>query len=172
MLIQPGPSEPEDNSNQNFTETGDVEKFEEVTAFPASDQASEKTTAEEGPQEAFQESPVEEELPPEAQGETNGGPLGCCLGLVVGLFFSIFVGVVGIGPNLGYFLGYVLPFGALTDVRIATGCIAFLGTVICAYFGWRIGRRLYREYEPPIPKDRRRKSKRKPEPKEAREHTI
>ena len=100
-------------------------------------------------------------LPPEAQGETNGGPLGCCLGVTVGLLFSLFIGVIGFGHNLAFLLGFILPFSAITDIRIATGCLAFVGTIIFGYFGWKIGKRVYREYEPPVIKDRRRKPKSK-----------
>ena len=102
-------------------------------------------------------------LPPEAQGELHGGPLGCCLGVTVGLLLSVLLGVLGFSHNLAFLLSFVLPFNALTLVRIATGCISVAGVIIVGFFGWKVGKRFYREYEPPVIKDRRRKSK----PKEA-----
>jgi len=107
----------------------------------------------------------EAQLPPEARGETNGGPLGCCLGITIGLLFSIFIGVIGFGHNLAYVLGLVLPFNALTDIRLATGLIALIGTVLFGYFGWKIGKRIYREYEPPVIKNRPQKRKSRPKVK-------
>ena len=104
-------------------------------------------------------------LPPEARGETNGGPLGCCLGVTIGLLFSLFIGVIGFGHNFAYLLRFVLPFDALTDIRLATGCIAVIGTVLFGYFGWKIGRRIYREYEPPVIKNRSRKRRSSPKAK-------
>lgn len=100
-------------------------------------------------------------LPPEAQGELHGGPLGCCLGVTVGLLLSTLLGVLGFGHNLAFLLSFVLPLNALTLVRIATGCISVAGAIIAGVVGWKVGKRFYREYEPPVIKDRRRKSKSK-----------
>jgi hypothetical protein len=138
---------------------------EEEQAFPPSDQPIEEGINQPSPTQERQPLPVspEAQLPPEAQGETNGGPLGCCLGITVGLLFSIFIGVIGFGHNLAYLLGFVLPFNALTDIRLATGLIALIGTVFFGYFGWKIGKRIYREYEPPVIK--KRSKKRRPGPK-------
>jgi hypothetical protein len=102
-----------------------------------------------------------EQLPPEAQGELHGGPLGCCLGVAVGLLLSTLLGVLGFGHNLAFLLSFVLPLNALTLVRIATGCITVAGAIIVGFVGWKVGKRFYREYEPPVIKDRRRKSKSK-----------
>lgn len=151
------PFQSEDNSNSNLPEIGEAEHPEEVTAVPPSEQPLEEAGVEE--QADVSAPSAESSLPPEAQWEANGGPLGCCLGVVAGLFFSIFVGVIGFGHNFAFLLAFVLPFDALTDIRVATGCIAILGTVIFGYVGWKIGKRFYREYEPSILKDRRRKSK-------------
>ena len=82
------------------------------------------------------------DLPPEAQGEANGGPLGCCLGLVVGVFLTALL--ITIGSLLlgnGGFLG------------IATVPVLALGTILGGYFGWKIGKRLYREYDTPVVDD-------------------
>jgi len=44
-------------------------------------------------------------------------------------------------------------------IRIVMIIFAIAGAIIFGYFGWKIGKRFYREYEPPVIKDRRRKSK-------------
>ena len=141
-------------------------RFEEEQAFPPSNQPVEGadqplSTQEERPLPASPEA----QLPPEARGETNGGPLGCCLGITIGLLFSIFIGVIGFGHNLAYLLGFVLPFNALTEIRLATGLIALIGTVLFGYFGWKIGKRVYREYEPPVIKERSKKRRSRPKAK-------
>jgi hypothetical protein len=109
--------------------------------------------------EEVQEPSQEKQLPPEAQGELHGGPLGCCLGVTIGLLLSTLLGVLGFGHNLAFLLRFVLPLDALTLVRIATGCISVAGAIIVGFVGWKVGKRFYREYEPPVIKDRRRKSK-------------
>ena len=83
----------------------------------------------------------EASLPPEAQGETNGGPLGCCLGTVVGLFLTVLL-VLGVSILLSN--GGTLGF--------ATIPVIVLGAIVGGYFGWRIGKRVYKEYEPPVVK--------------------
>ncbi len=80
-------------------------------------------------------------LPPEAQGETNGGPLGCCLGTVVGLLLTALL-LLGVSILLSN--GGILSF--------ATIPVIIAGTIAGGYFGWRIGKRVYKEYEPPIVK--------------------
>ncbi len=84
---------------------------------------------------------VEASLPPEAQGETNGGPLGCCLGTVVGLLLTALL-LLGVSILLSN--GGTLSF--------ATVPVIILGTIAGGYFGWKIGRRVYKEYEPPVVK--------------------
>jgi hypothetical protein len=75
-------------------------------------------------------------LPPEARGETNGGPLGCCLGTVAGLFLTLAVILlISVEIGNGGYLGW------------ATAPVALLGMIIGGYVGWRIGKRIYREYE-------------------------
>ena len=103
--------------------------------------------------------PAESELPPEAQGETNGGPLGCCLGITVGILISVLLGVIGLGPLVASALVFLIHTDAITNTRIATAFFALIGAILGAYFGWKIGKRLYREYEPPVIKDRTRKPK-------------
>ncbi len=80
-------------------------------------------------------------LPPEAQGETNGGPLGCCLGTVVGLLLTA---LLVLGTSILLSNGGVLNF--------ATIPVFILGTIAGGYFGWKIGKRVYKEYELPIVK--------------------
>src|SRR6185437_1779146 len=159
------PDMPDPNTGDDQQETEYSEQ-----ASPPSDLSTEEQSDQPLAVEEEQPSPVpsEAQLPPEAQGETNGGPLGCCLGITVGLLFSIFIGVIGFGHNLAFLLGFVLPFDALTDIRIATGIIAFIGTVLCGYFGWKIGKRIYREYEPPVIKNRPTKRKSKPKAKKTK----
>jgi len=146
---------PQGNSEDEEEEFNHPDITEEAQELPLPDQS----TAEDQLQPAA--SP-EAKLLPEAQGEVNGGPLGCCLGVVAGLFFSLLIGVLGFGHNLAFLLSLVLPFSPITTVRIATGCLALAGAVVFGYFGWKIGRRLYREYEPPVIKDRTRGRKSKP----------
>ncbi len=84
---------------------------------------------------------AETSLPPEAQGEANGGPLGCCLGTVVGLFLTVLL-ILGVSILLSN--GGILSF--------ATVPIIVLGSIVGGYGGWRIGKRVYKEYEPPVVK--------------------
>jgi hypothetical protein len=92
--------------------------------------------------------PPTAQLPPEAQGETNGGPLGCCLGVSIGLLLSLSVALISrfyAGP-LAQVLG-----GALSIViRIVMALVALIAVIVCGKFGWKIGKRLFREYEPPV----------------------
>src|SRR6266581_5394194 len=94
---------------------------------------------------------AETQLPPEAQGETNGGPLGCCLGVIVGLLLSLAVAILSrlyADP-----LAQVLHGGLSVTVRIIMFVLAIAGAIVFGYFGWKIGKRFYREYEPPVIKD-------------------
>jgi energy-converting hydrogenase Eha subunit B len=88
---------------------------------------------------------AEKLLPPEAQGETNGGPLGCCLGVTVGLLLSLMVAILSrlyADPLAQVFHGNL----SIT-VRIVMFIFAIAGAVLFGYFGWKIGKHLYREYE-------------------------
>ncbi len=145
----------QDNSEDDEEVSGHPDPTEEAQESPLPDQS----TTEGQPQPGAS---AEAKLPSEAQGKVNGGPLGCCLGVVAGVFFSLLIGVLGFGHNLAFLLSFVLPFSSITTVRIATGCIAIAGAVVFGYFGWKIGKRLYREYEPPVIKDRTRGRKSKP----------
>ncbi|GHO89028.1 hypothetical protein [Dictyobacter formicarum] len=95
------------------------------------------------------------QLPPEAQGETNGGPLGCCLGTMVGMLLSLSVALFGrfyADP-----LASVLHSSLSTTIRIVMFVVALVAVIICGYFGWKIGKRLYREYEEPQLRRRKRR---------------
>lgn len=101
-------------------------------------------------------------LPPEAQGDVNGGPLGCCLGVVIGLLLSVSIAL------LSRFYADPL-YKALNSnlsvlVRILMVLVALIAMSALGYLGWRIGKRLYREYEQPIPQPKQRRRRKKVEP--------
>ncbi len=95
---------------------------------------------------------------PENQPEYDpgGGPLGCCLGISVGLFLSLILAVVSrlyadplsilFQQNYGL-LGWL--------VRILMALIGIGLAIFCGTLGWRLGKRFYREYDPPAPKNRK-----------------
>jgi hypothetical protein len=94
---------------------------------------------------AEEELSAEAQLPPEAQGETNGGPLGCCLGVTVGLLLSLTVAILSrlyADPLAQVFHG-----GLSITVRIVMSIFAIAAAAVFGYVGWKIGKRLYREYE-------------------------
>lgn len=105
--------------------------------------ATEVVTESDTPIAAGQTPSPASQLPPEAQGETHGGPLGCCLGTVVGIFLTA---LIITGSSIALTNGGFLSF--------ATIPFLFLGTILGGYFGWRIGKRIYKEYEPPVIKER------------------
>lgn len=115
-----------------------TDSTDEGLEFPSGDQ----DTAEEQP--SAEETPVAQ-LPPEAQGEVNGGPLGCCLGVTIGLVLSLTVAVLSrlyADPLAQIFHGNL----SIT-VRIVMSLVAIAGAVLFGFIGWKIGKRLYREYE-------------------------
>ena len=128
------PTQPDESSSE---EQPYVSSVEETPTIPASHK---ETQMEEG-----QRTPAATEalLPPEAQGETNGGPLGCCLGTVVGILLTA---LLLLGASLLLSNGGLLGFATLP--------VIILGAIICGYFGWKIGKRIYKEYEPPVVKRR------------------
>lgn len=104
----------------------------------------------------------EASLPPEAQGETNGGPLGCCLGVMIGLLLSLSLAILSrvFAAPLGSVLqGNYGLLGIL--VRILMGILAVVFAILFGYLGWKLGRRFYREYEPPVIKERPRRARAK-----------
>jgi hypothetical protein len=119
--------------------------------------------SEEFPQPVEEQEPMVTEptpeslLPPEARGEANGGPLGCCLGVTVGLLLSLSIAIVGrlYGNTFAtIFQGYLAIF-----IRVVMALIAIGAAVLCGYFGWKIGKRAYREYESPVVKESRQKAR-------------
>jgi len=153
--IQPNPNDGHDGDNEEIDQS--AEAYEDRTELPLED--------EQFPRE---EDPVSSEsmLPPEAQGETNGGPLGCCLGLTVGLMLSLFLGLIGFGHLTALALAFFLHADAITNIRIATGFFGSIGAIVGGFIGWKIGKRVYREYESPVLKERRRRTR--PIPKQAK----
>lgn len=86
-------------------------------------------------------------LPTMAQYETNGGPLGCCIGIVVGILISLLFGVIGFGRVTANLIVFLVHADPVTNIRIATALFTVIGIVLGGYIGWKVGRRLYREYD-------------------------
>ncbi|HEX6552513.1 MAG TPA: hypothetical protein VF026_07110 [Ktedonobacteraceae bacterium] len=86
-------------------------------------------------------------LPTMAQYETNGGPLGCCMGIVVGVLISLLLGIIGFGRVTANIIVFLVHVDPATNIRIATALFTVIGTVLGGYIGWKVGKRLYREYE-------------------------
>lgn len=125
------PINPQDNPGDDQEASNTIEEAQEL---PPVDQST----------PAEQSSPVFE-LPPEAQGEVNGGPLGCCLGVTIGLLLSLVVAVLSrfyADP-----LAQVLHGNLSIVIRLVMIVLAIAGAIIFGYIGWKIGRRVYREYE-------------------------
>jgi len=117
---------------------GDDEEIADSLEAGQESQSGEQATAEEQDSDEIQ-------LPPEAQGETNGGPLGCCLGVTVGLLLSLTIAVLSrlyADPLAQVFHGSLS-----ISVRIVMVIFAIVAAVLCGYIGWKIGKRVYREYE-------------------------
>ena len=114
-------------------ENNDINSSEEAQ-IPAAEQ--EQSSTEEQTQ-----------VPPEAQDETNGGPLGCCLGVMVGLLLSLSIAIISrfYADQPAQVLGGTLSL----VIRIVMSIVAFIAVVICGKFGWKIGKKLYRAYDPP-----------------------
>jgi hypothetical protein len=99
-------------------------------------------------------------LPAEAQGEVHGGPLGCCLGTIVGLLLSLSLAVLSrvfIDPLGALFQANYGLLGLL--IRLLMGMLACALAIFFGIIGWRLGKRFFREYEPPMLKERRRRVK-------------
>lgn len=115
-----------------------TDSTDEGLEFPSGDQ----DTAEEQP--SAEETPATR-LPTEAQGEVNGGPLGCCLGVTIGLVLSLTVAILSrfyADP-----LAQVFHSNLSITVRIVMSILAIASAVLFGFIGWKIGKRLYREYE-------------------------
>jgi hypothetical protein len=96
--------------------------------------------------------PHEGAVPPGYDWPTHGGYLGCLMGLiaaclVAGFVGSFVIGIISVSP-LGGLVG--TPFARITLLVLAFAvCFGVLGRV-----GWVFGRRFYREYPQPTPRDR------------------
>ncbi len=145
-------SEPGDSENQ-ATPTG--EGTSETQAQQG--EPSSETEPSTGTEEVAPETPSpESQLPPEAQGEMNGGPLGCCLGVTVGLVLSVSVPLIS--RAFGDPLISLLGVGWLSLlVRVLMVVVAFVAVLLCGRLGWKIGRRIYREYPAPVVRVRQRR---------------
>lgn len=138
-------------------EENDISSPETIQA-PVAAETSETTSPDlESPPATVTATTTDNGLPPEAQGEANGGPLGCCLGIMVGLVLSLSVAI--------FSRFYADPLASLlhsnlsTIVRVVMVIVAIIAVIVCGYFGWKIGRVLYREYDDPRLKKKRRKRK-------------
>ena len=127
----------------------DVGKGEDgsISAGPGEPGVGEQATNAHAGEEA---QAAQQPLPPEAQGEMNGGPLGCCLGVAIGLMVSLSIAVVGRLYANDLLPVLHSPVLVLVLLRVAMGVVALAAAITCGYFGWKIGKRLYREYEAPV----------------------
>jgi hypothetical protein len=119
-------------------EQGDDEKISENIEAGQELQSGEQVAEDEHNSDKVQ-------LPPEAQAETNGGPLGCCLGVTVGLLLSLTIAILS--SLFADPLAQVFHGNLSISVRIVMSIFAIGGAVLFGYIGWKIGRRVYREYE-------------------------
>jgi hypothetical protein len=135
-LNRPSPNPQDENTSQNVDAGANApdSSIDEPLTPPLQEDAAAEATALTG-------------LPPEAQGETNGGPLGCCLGITVGIMFCLLLGVIGFGQLLAGAVVLLVHADAITTTRIATGVLAATGALLGGFLGWKIGKRLYKEYE-------------------------
>jgi hypothetical protein len=106
------------------------------------DREEDQPTGEESPSAA---SAPEAQLPPEARGDVNGGPLGCCFGISMGLLLSAGIASLSI-PVISHFFAGRGWLAATTQILVIV--LAIAGFFLLGYIGWKIGRRVFREYEP------------------------
>lgn len=92
------------------------------------------------------------QLPPEARGDTNGGPLGCCFGVSMGLVLSAGIASLSI-PVLSHFFADRGWLALTTQILVIV--LAIAGFILLGYIGWKIGRRIFREYEPSAAQQRK-----------------
>ena len=142
--------------HQDPIEDEDARKSEDgSTPADSGESGGQEQVTEANAGEEAQAAPVTQEaLPQEARGELNGGPLGCCLGVAIGLMVSLSIAVVGRLYANDLLPILHSPLLVLILLRIAMGIVALAAAITCGYFGWKIGKRLYREYEAPVIKYR------------------
>ncbi|MBE3558768.1 MAG: phage holin family protein [Ktedonobacteraceae bacterium] len=131
--------------DQQWEESIQQEKAssEEASPYPLPPLQVQET----GQEEEFYPVSTLPQVPPEER-EANGGPLGCCLGTVVGLLLTMLL-ITGVSlalANGGYLGAATLP-------------VALLGAVAGGIGGWIVGKKIYREYEPPVVKMKKRTAK-------------
>lgn len=85
------------------------------------------------------------QLPPEARGDVNGGPLGCCFGISMGLLLGAGIASLSI-PVISHFFSDRGWLALTTQILVIV--LAIAGFFLLGYLGWKIGRRVFREYEP------------------------
>jgi hypothetical protein len=90
---------------------------------------------------------TESDLPPEARGGVNGGPLGCCMGVTIGILVCFALGLMVFGQLTAHLLATLIHADALTELRVATGFLATIGAIAGGIIGWKVGKRVYKEYE-------------------------
>ena len=124
MPYMPLPEHEDDQSEQENNPVED-QRAEEESPQPASAPAS--------------------QLLPEARGDVNGGPLGCCFGISMGLLLCAGIASLSI-PVLSHLFtsGGWLAF----TIQALVIVFAIAGFFMLGYAGWKIGRRVFREYEP------------------------
>src|SRR5260370_3830776 len=87
----------------------------------------------------------EAQLPPEARGQVNGGPLGCCFGISMGLLLSAGIASLSI-PVISHFFADRGWLALATQILVIV--LATAGFFLLGYTGWKIGLRVFRQYEP------------------------
>ena len=115
---------------------------EEDRPEPEHSQETDQPVQEESPQPA---STPAAQAPREARGDVNGGPLGCCLGVSMGLLVSGGIASLSIPVISHFFAGHGL-LALLTQILVIV--LVVFGFFLLGFLGWRIGRRVFREYEP------------------------
>lgn len=124
--------------------TPSMPPFEGAENQPEPDNSPEEDqpVQEESPQPA---NTSEAQLPPEARGDVNGGPLGCCFGVSMGLLLGAGIASLSI-PVISHFFAGRGFLALLTQILV----IVFVVVAFFAlgFLGWKIGRRVFREYEP------------------------
>jgi hypothetical protein len=114
------------------------------------DQSEQENNLEEDQPEGAESPPPaasapEAQLPPEARGDVNGGPLGCCFGVSMGLLLSAGIASLSI-PVISHFFADRGWLALTTQILVIV--LAIVGFFLLGYLGWKIGRKIFREYEP------------------------
>lgn len=151
-----------ENTSDDFEPASPLNPDEEAQPIDSTDSSTDETE-EETP--STSESETEEKapdpenmLPPEARGEVNGGPLGCCLGFMIGML----LGGVLLSLSLTILNHAFADYGLVGWlVRVLLGILAFVLLIFLCRTGWKLGKRFYREYEPPTINERQRRPRTK-----------